>query len=137
MKKRRDQMDVMDEVDEHIIRQEKAEKERTLRKLAEEYEEIQLDDYKTDQPEGLVVILSQDLFRKEHMTTHFYRTVLGYHRAVGGMMMHLVADPDEEWPDIVPWAGVTGRPDYKKWTYPHFIFRYWTKGEIVEPIEID
>lgn len=137
MNRRKNQIDILDEVDEFTIRQEKAEKDRIIRKLAEGYEEIKLDNYRTDKPEGLVVILSQDLFRNEHMTTHFYRTVLGYHRAVRGMMMHLVADPDEEWPDVVPWAGVAGRPDYKKWVYPHYVFRYWTKGEIVEPIPID
>lgn len=136
MNTRKNQINFQDEVDEFIIRQERAEVDRIRQRLNTEYSKPKIDANKTELPEGLVVIVSQDLFRNGHYTTHFYRTVLGYHMAVGGRMTHLVAAPNEEWPDIVPWAGVAGRPDYKKWIYPGYGHDYWTRGEITEPIPI-
>ena len=48
--------------------------------------------------------------------TRYFRTVLGYHRAVSGMMPDLISEPDEDWPDVPEW-----QPDLDgvKKTYPH------------------
>ena len=87
-------------------------------------------------PEGTVVIIGQNLFRNGNYKMHFYRAVLGYHKAVGGIMEHFVEQQTEEWPDVPPWANVVGREGEPRdigWYYDHI---YWLTGEVVEPITL-
>ena len=53
----------------------------------------------------------------------FYRTIVGEHKTVSGMMFHLVNEPNLEFPQIAPWQG--------RWTYAENgeIWQMWSKGE--------
>ena len=35
----------------------------------------------------------------------YYRTIVGEHKTVSGMMFHLVNEPNVEFPEIAPWYG--------------------------------
>lgn len=89
-------------------------------------------------PAGSVVIIGQRLFRNNHYTMHFYRTVLIYWSNLCGTYQnraYFIQANNEEWPDIPPWADTVGHEDELKditW-YPEHI--HWATGEIVEPIE--
>lgn len=138
MAKKREQINFMDEVDRYELEREKRETQETIRRLDENYQRITARELeKNDLPAGTVVIIGQELFRNGHYTKHFYRSVLNYHEAVGGRMTDLFAAPDQEWPDEVPWAGVVNRPDYHKYINPEYSMMYWTRNEVVEPIELN
>ena len=138
MAKKREQLDFMDEVDRYELEKERRAERETIRRLDEKYQLISCRDLDSlELPVGTVVIVCQDLFRNGHESKHFYRTILNYHKAIGGIMTDLFAAPNEEWPDEVPWAGVVGRPDYHKHIYPAYTMTYWTKYEVVEPIELN
>ena len=134
MSRRKDQLSVMDEVDQCIVEIEQRAAAEVIRRLDENYRHVDWSDL-GHLPDGLVVIICLEVFRKGRYQKHFYRTIVGRHGSVSGPKIYLVADPDEEWPDVVPWAGVAGHPDWPKWlSYPNF--DGWTNGEIVEPIPL-
>ena len=138
MAKKREQINFMDEVDRYEIEREKREEREIIKRLDENYQRItarELD--RSGLPAGTVVIIKQELFRNNHYTSHFYRSILNYHEAVGGTMTDLFAAPDEEWPYVVPWAGVVNRLDYHKHINPEYSMMYWTRHEVVEPIELN
>lgn len=134
MSRRKDQLSVMEEVDQCIVEIEQRAAAEVIRRLDENYLRINWPDMHYLQ-DGLVVIVCQEVFRKGRYQKHFYRTVLG-RSGNNGTKIHLVADPNTEWPDVVPWAGVDGHPDWPKWITPYSDFKGWTKGEIVEPIPL-
>ena len=86
-------------------------------------------------PEGSVVIIGQNLFRNDHYTRHFYRTVLNYYDACTERnRATFVQANNEEWPDIPPWADTVGHEGELKdicWYGEHI---HWATGEVVEPI---
>lgn len=87
--------------------------------------------FRQEYPAGSVVIIAQNLYRNEHYTWHFYRTVLNYYkgRAI------FVEDTNEEFPERPPWADTVGHEGERKdidWIVEHI---HWNTGEIVEPIE--
>ena len=138
MAKKRDQITFMDEVDRYELEREKREEMGTIAKLDKDYQRITARELeKLGLPAGTVVIIMQNLFRNGHYTKHFYRSILNYHEAISGTMTDLFAAPDDEWPDVVPWAGVVNRPDYHKYINPEYTMTYWTRHEVVEPIELN
>ncbi len=138
MKNKRGQIDFMDEVDRYELEREKREEQEMIRRLDETHERITSKDLeKMDLPKGTVVIIGQNLFRNGHYTRHFYRSILNYHQACSYIQTDLFAAPNDEWPDVVPWAGVVNRPDYHKHIGPSHEMIYWTKHEITEPIELN
>ena len=138
MAKKNDQIDFMEEVDRYQLEREKREVNDKIRYLDENYQRITARELeKAGFPAGTVVIIGQDLFRNGHYTKHFYRSVLNYHEALCGTMTDLFAAPDAEWPEDVPWAGVVNRPDYHKYINPEYTMMYWTRHEVVDPIELN
>lgn len=135
MGKRGEQMNFLEEFELYTVLQERRTANETIYRLDDKCQRVSCRELEF-QPDGLVVIICQELFRNGRYTKHFYRAVLGHHMTVSGPMAHLVADPSEEWPDVVPWAGVSGHPDWSKWNYPSYSGMYWTTGEIVEPIPL-
>ena len=132
------QITMMDAVDQFTLEQERRKEVETIKRLDENYQRITARELsKNGLPAGTVVIICQRLFRNGHYTKHFYRSILNYHEAVGGTMCDLFAAPDEEWPDVVPWAGVVNRPEYHKYINPEYTMDYWTRFEVVEPIELN
>ena len=136
MKKRDEQLSILGDVDQYVAERERREAQAVIRRLDENYMRITAGELERDGPDGLVVIICQEVFRNGRYTKHFYRAILGHHSTVSGRMAHLVADPDEEWPDVVPWGGVAGHPDWPKWNYPSYSGCYWITGKIVEPIPL-
>ena len=53
----------------------------------------------------------------------YYRTIVGEHRTVAGMMFHLVNEPTADFPQIAPWAG--------RWIYAENseVMQMWKKEE--------
>jgi hypothetical protein len=90
-----------------------------------------LKNWGTDTEAGTVVIYPLDKFETSGYQRHFYRCVVGYHRTVSGLMMHLISVPDEEWPDVPTWQP---EKDGKRWTYP--MREMWVKNE-PEKLDID
>lgn len=87
-------------------------------------------------PAGTVVIIGQELFRNEHYTMHFYRTVLDYHRSLHNPTTpHFVEQQTEEWPDVPPWADTVGHEGEARDIGLHSGLIYWDTEEIVEPIK--
>ena len=127
------------DLDRWELEREKREKETMIRQLDEKYGRM---DYgmlrNAEYPAGSVVIIGQNLFRNNHYTRHFYRTVLIYWSNLSGTYpnrAHFVQANNEEWPDIPPWAETVGHEgELKDITYyPEHI--HWATGEVVEPIE--
>ena len=120
------------------LEREKREVSDMIRRLDENYQRVTSNELqKGNFPVGTVVIIGQELFRDGHYKRHFYRSILNYHQAVGGRMTDLFAAPNDEWPDVMPWAGVVNRPDYHKYINPECTMMYWTRHEVVEPIELN
>ena len=84
--------------------------------------------------EGSVVIIGQYVYRNGKYMLHFYRAVLGYHRAVGGIVPHLVEQQTEEWPDVPPWAEVAGHEGEPRDIGIYGDHLYWITGDVVEQI---
>lgn len=84
-------------------------------------------------PAGTVVLVEKQKYdpatwRPVLDKTKYYRTVIGYHRAVSGILPELISEPDEEWPDVPPWQpGLSG----KKWIYPteSYDLTFWVRKE--------
>ena len=87
-------------------------------------------------PAGTVVIVGQNLFRNEHYTLHFYRTVLDYHRSLHNPTTpHLVEQQTEEWPDVPPWADTVGHEGEARDIGLHSGMTFWNTGEVVDPVK--
>ena len=56
-----------------------------------------------DGQEVIVEIRHWDYKTGAPVESDYYRTIVGHHRTVAGMMAHLVAEPTVEWPQIPPW----------------------------------
>ena len=81
-------------------------------KLEKEYHQMKRGE---EAPDGLVVIEERTRYMASGaQRSVFYRMVVGHHRTVGGMMMHLISTPSEEWPDEPNWQPWHGC----KWDYP-------------------
>ena len=117
-----DQLSMMEEIDAY-------EEQACIRKLAEIRHKLQI--YYTnpeyigfqDLPDGLVVINEKSKYKGSLIRTVFYRCVVDHHMAVGGLMMHLISAPNEEWPEEPTWQPSHGT----RWTYPDG--RLYTKKE--------
>ena len=109
------------------------EMEKTMQIMARLEREYEAPNFTDHLPEGLVIIARQDLFRDGKYHPHFYRTVLGYHHTVACPHEHIIWQPDEEWPDEPVWGGENPK---QRWIYPGYDFRFFTKGEIVEPVPL-
>ena len=119
---------VLEDVTRYELAREKADADRILEKLFRDYEVPDMRRaWNVEMPTGTVIIVSQDLYRNDHYTKHFYRTVLGYHNTVSGPMPHLIWKGNAEWPDEPPW----GRDmDGRQKIYPDQCFhKLWTKWE--------
>lgn len=118
--------DALADLDRYTIDREKREEQRILEKLAKEYREIWHREL-YEQEAGTVVIVRQELFRNNHFTAHFYRTVLGFHPTVSGQEAHLVWEGSEEWPEEPPWQTGVNELAEKRWIYPNFQHKHWVK----------
>ena len=88
---------------------EKEQTDAVVRMLDEKYGRMDILRMERKYPAGTVVIIGQDLFRNDHYTMHFYRAILGYHASCSDPFVpHLLEAPDDEWPDVPPWAHVAG-----------------------------
>jgi hypothetical protein len=86
---------------------EKEQTDAVVRMLDEKYGRMETRKIEEKYPAGTVVIIGQNVFRNGHYTRHFYRTILGYHDSCVHLNVpHFIEAPDEEWPDIPPWASV-------------------------------
>ena len=115
------------------------EKERTDRITAEMDRKYKRADYwklkGKEYPEGSVVIIGQDVFRNDHYTRHFYRTVMIYHpKGVDCCRAFFVESGNDEFPERPPWADTVGHEDDPRDIdyYPDMI--HWITGEVVEPV---
>lgn len=87
-------------------------------------------------PAGSVVIIGQQVFRNDHYTLHFYRTVMNFHRSLNDpKSIVFVQANNEEWPDIPPWADTVGHEGELKDISYYSHHDHWATGEVVEPIE--
>lgn len=125
------------DLDRYELEREKRETDAITARLDEKYGRM---DYRKltegRYPAGSVVIIGQNLFRNEHYTRHFYRTVLIYWstRAYPNRA-YFVEATNEEYPERPPWAETVNHEGELKdieW-YPEHI--HWATGEVVEPIE--
>lgn len=134
MKKQQLKMDsVLDEITRMELAKEKREADAIIAKLDSKYKAADMRKMRNLQmQEGTVIIVCQELYRNEHYTKHFYRTVMGYHNTVGGPEAHLIWEGSEEWPEEPVWGGWNVK---QRWIYPDIHnMRYWETGEVVEPI---
>ena len=125
----------LEELDRYQLARERREVNAILDRLDTKYGRATEGDLK-QLPAGSVVIIGQDVFRNEHYTKHFYRTVMNFSRTMHDPKNIVFVQADnEEWPDIPPWAGVMGHDDELKDIsfYQHHM--HWATGEVVEPIE--
>lgn len=87
------------------------------------------------QPDGSVVIIGQSLFRNDHYTRHFYRTVMTFAESrTRERHPVFVQANNEDWPDVPPWAQVENHEDELR---DIDFFRehiHWATGEVTEPI---
>ena len=124
---------------ERIKQEWEREKERTDRIIAEldgKYERVDYWKLKNQEyPEGSVVIIGQNVFRNNHYTRHFYRTVMIYHpKGVESCRAFFVESRNDEFHERPPWADTVGHEDDPRDIdyYPEMI--HWITGEVVEPI---
>ena len=124
------------DLDRYELERERQQTDRLTRMLDEKYGRM---DYRRikdkSYPAGSVVIIAQNVFRNNHYTRHFYRTVLNYYDACTekGRAIFVHANNDE-WPDVPPWADTVGPEGELKdidWYGEHI---HWATGEVVEPI---
>lgn len=116
---------------------EKAQTDAIRNRLDEKYNRLdQLACDRGEIPAGTVVIVGQNLFRNNHYTLHFYRTVLDYHRSLHNPTTpHFVEEQTKEWPDVPPWADTVGHEGEARDIGLHTGLIYWNTGEVVEPIK--
>lgn len=85
--------------------------------------------------DGSVVIIAQSLFRNDHYTRHFYRTVMTFSTGLNtGRHSVFVQADNEEWPDIPPWAQVVNYEDDPRTMVYYQEHIHWATGEVTEPI---
>lgn len=127
------------DLDRYELDREKRETDAIAARLDEKYGRMDYKKLRDDgYPAGSVVIIGQNLFRNNHYTLHFYRTVLIYWSNLCGTYSnraYFVQANNDEWPDIPPWADTEGHEGELKdieWITDH---KHWATGEIVEPIE--
>lgn len=127
------------DLDRYELEREKRETDAITARLDEKYGRMDLGKLMAcGYPAGSVVIIGQSLFRNNHYTRHFYRTVLIYWTNLSGTYpnrAYFVQANNEEWPEIPPWAETVNHEGELKdinW-YPEHI--HWATGEVVEPIE--
>ena len=119
----------------HEWAREKEQTDRIIRELDEKYGRKYEKELK-ELPDGSVVIIAQHLYRNDHYTWHFYRTVMTFSENAGrGRYSVFVQANNEEWPDVPPWAVVVGHENELKdidYNNDHY---HWATGEVVEPIK--
>lgn len=125
---------VMEEIDRYELEREKRETRRIMDSLDEKYGRS---DEKAllKKPDGCVVIIGQYLFRNEHYTWHFYRTVMtfSYTKSRGKYSIFVQAN-NEEWPDVPPWAQVVNHENEPRDIDYYRDHIHWATDEVVEPI---
>lgn len=124
------------DLDRYELEREKRQTDAIKARLDEKYGRMDLGKLMAcGYPAGSVVIIGQNLFRNEHYTWHFYRTVLNYFRTCGDPRTPVFVEAaNEEYPERPPWSDTVGHEGEAKdicW-YPAHI--HWATGEIVEPI---
>lgn len=133
MKRKQMKMDsLLEDIDRYELERERRATDAIMADLDRRFERMDLRRLiKKEYPAGRVVIIAQNLFRNNHYTWHFYRTVLNYYRD----RAIFVEDTSEEFPERPPWADTVGHEGERKdidWMGDH---RHWDTGEDVEPIE--
>ena len=105
-------LDDIDRMDEMTYRMHLA---QIRDKLEKEYRYVKA--YPEKEQAGTVVINQRARYMKDHrQRVVYYRCVVGYHRTVSGPMMHIISAPNEEWPEVPPWA--YDRQNECQWIYP-------------------
>ena len=125
------------DLDRYELEREKRETDAIKARLDEKYG--RMDYWKVragEYPKGSVVIIAQKLFRNDHYTWHFYRTVLNYAKTCNNPKKAIfVQANNEQWPDIPPWADTVGHEGELKDIDWCSSMIHWATGEIAEPIE--
>ena len=98
------------DLDRYDLERERQQTDMLTRMLDEKYGRM---DYRRikdkSYPAGSVVIIAQNVFRNNHYTRHFYRTVLNYCRTYNDPRKAVfVEDTNEEFPERPPWAETVG-----------------------------
>lgn len=127
MKHGDDQMSVLEEIDvyeerayERKLAQIRTKLESDYMRPADRYGRID-----NQIPDGLVVIMCTQgkTQQSNKYRTRYFRCVAEHHMAVGGLMLHLISAPNEEWPDEPVWQAWHGC----RWIYPEG--GIWTRKE--------
>jgi len=101
-----EQVDLMEDVERFQRATYERDLARIQEKLRTEYENTRekFGRFVDRLPDGLVLITSGAKYRQNRTETHYYRVVVGHHNTVSGPMTHIISAPNEEWPDVPPWA---------------------------------
>lgn len=125
----------LEDFDRYQLAREKREINAICDRLDTKYGKLKEKDLK-QLPAGSVVIIGQQVFRNDHYTLHFYRTVMNFHRSLNDpKSIVFVQANNEEWPDIPPWADTVGHEGELKDISYYSHHDHWATGEVVEPIE--
>lgn len=124
--------EALEDLDRYELEREKRQTDAIMADLDKRFERMDMRKLiRNEYPAGTVVIIAQHLFRNNHYTWHFYRTVLNFYRD----RAIFVEDTNEEYPERPPWADTVNHDGERKsidWISDH---RHWITGETVEPIE--
>lgn len=129
-----EQFDFLSEIDAQAEREELVRHGRIQEKLEAAWVRSHLREaWQNRTPAGTVVLVEKQKYDPATWIpvldkTKYYRTVIGYHRAVSGILPELISEPNEEWPDVPPWqSGLSG----KKWIYPteSYDLTFWVRKE--------
>ena len=127
-------MTVLGDYDRYEAERERRETERIMRTLDERCARMGEKELMA-QPDGSVVIIGQHLFRNNHSTWHFYRTVMTFATSgTRGRYPVFVQADNAEWPDLPPWAQVVGHENELRDIHYYQEHIHWVTGEVTEPI---
>lgn len=125
---------MIEDIDRYEMERERREKDAIKKRLDEKYTRMYEKEL-LEQPDGSVVIIGQNLFRNNHYTWHFYRTIKTSFENYGREKHSVfVQANNEEWPDVPPWAQVVGHEDELRDIHFFREHIHWLTGEVVEPI---
>lgn len=113
---------------------EKEQTDAVVRMLDEKYGRMETRHMEEKYPAGTIVIIGQNVFRNDHYTRHFYRAILGYHDSCTYQNVpHLIEAPDDEWPDVPPWAYVENHNNDARDIAVYYDHMHWAIGK-TEPV---
>ena len=102
-----EQLSLNGEINDEIVRMEtqrrRMEEARNRAKLNGEYIRVE---HREEQymKTGQVVVYEQTVYERFGTAQKFYRCVAGWHKTVAGPALHVIAAPNEEWPEVPRWA---------------------------------